>query len=173
MASYEPFNRRLNLDKPKFHTFVGQARFEASKDTLDVYNKVLLSHLQAHICVPALLWVDHYQILNYLPQLIVAHQARVIDAGVCQLVTEVLFIASVERMFTSDDLVHCDSERPHVRLRAIPLQAENLGCPVHQGVWHGFSHQDLAKELMGVPGSVELDLAELAEQCCVVALNVN
>jgi len=168
----ESFYCRLDQDESVSHPLVLESGFEPAENSLDVHNEVVLGYLQHSVGVPPLVRVHGDQVLDDLAEQIMAHEARVVDPGVGELVTEHLFVPCVERVFTCNDLVHCDSECPHVRGSPIPLQVDHLRCPVDERVGHRLCYQYFAKELMSVPGCVKFDFAKLAQECRIVALNI-
>ena len=66
-------------------------------------------------------------------------------------------------MLTSYDLIHRDSEGPHVRLNIILLEADHFWGPVDKGVWHCLGNQDLAKELVSVPSCIKFNFADFTK----------
>ena len=74
-------------------------------------------------------------------------------------------------MLSCHDLIHRHAQGPHVGFGPVPLQVENLRSPVGQRVRHGLCYQHLAKELMSVPGCIQLNFTKLAKQGRVVVLD--
>lgn len=169
----EPFNRGLDSHEAASHPPIAQPSGEAPIHALDVDGEIVACDLEHGISVPPMGRVDDEQVLNDLSESIVAHQARVVDSGVSQLVAERLLVACIKWMFTSHYLVHRDAERPHVGSGAVPLEVEDFGGPVDQSVRHGLSDENLAKELMCVPGRVKLCFTDFAQKRRVVVLDVD
>jgi hypothetical protein len=86
----------------------------SSPSSLDINHKEFLCISKDHICIPSLVGINTEQIFDYHLQSGIPSYSTPIDISCEKIISELLLISHVERMFTCYHLIHSDTQGPHI-----------------------------------------------------------
>ena len=143
---HKSFHSCLNHHQAFTPPFVLFSGLETSPNSLNINNKVMLAIGKHHTSVPSFVHVNLQQIFYCsLQSNRKSGQSTVVNFCIENLISKFKLNRRVKRVFTCGNLVHCDSQSPHISTCSVSLELENLWCPVYQRMRHRLLNQDSAE----------------------------